>query len=127
MKILGVGTDLVAKSRIRSVWDRFQDRFVTRILSAEEQVLFARHPTVDFLAKRFAGKEATAKALGAGIGAKLAFHEISITNLPSGKPEVSLLGHSKKWMQEWGVDTIQISLADEKDYAIAFVIVSMVE
>lgn len=123
MSILGVGTDLVAKFRIRALLGRYQERFVNRVLSAEEQIEYNKQPSVDFLAKRFAGKEATAKALGTGIGKKIAFREISILNHLSGQPQVTLMGKATELIKEFNIQAIHISLSDEKDYALAFVII----
>lgn len=120
--IRGVGTDLVAKERIAKIYARYPKRFITRILSQDEQQCLPKKGRIDFLAKRFAGKEAVAKALGTGIGARVAFHEISITNLPSGQPQVKLLGKAKKLLEEKQISHIHISLTDEKDLALAFVI-----
>jgi holo-[acyl-carrier protein] synthase len=122
MTIQGVGTDLVAKQRIAKIYARYPARFIARILSKEEQELLPKEGIIDFLAKRFAGKEAVAKALGTGIGQQVAFKEISITNLPTGKPQVKLLGKAKKLIETRHIKNIHISLADEKDLALAFVI-----
>lgn len=123
MIIQGVGADLVAKQRIAKIYDRYSMRFIARILSKEEQVLLPKEKIVDFLAKRFAGKEAVAKALGTGIGHQVAFNEISITNLPTGKPQVTLLGKAKKLVETRHITHIHISLTDEIDLALAFVII----
>lgn len=121
--MLGIGTDLVAKSRIGSLVENFPERFAQRILSKAELNNYYKKRSIDFLAKRFAGKEAVAKALGTGIGEKVAFHEISITNLPSGQPQVTLLGKAEKLMKEFNIKKIHISLSDEKDFALAFVVI----
>ena len=96
--------------------------FVERILSDAECVLFqqTRNP-IAFLAKRFAAKEAIAKALGTGIGAQVAFKEISVTNLSNGKPFVTLLGKAQHVFRN---REIVISLSDEKEYALAFAIIN---
>jgi holo-[acyl-carrier protein] synthase len=119
--MVGIGTDLVKIARIQSLFERFGHKFVGRILSYVEQVLFQeQHQSVHFLAKRFAGKEAVAKALGCGIGARLAFTEISIINEKNGKPIVKLLGKAELLVQEMNISEVMISLSDERDYAMAF-------
>jgi holo-[acyl-carrier protein] synthase len=125
MTILGIGTDMVAKSRIKVLIERFPEKFAARILSEDELKCFNlnKQTAVDYLAKRFAGKEAVAKALGTGIGEKVAFNEISITNLPSGKPQVTLLGKAQILITEFNIKAIHISLSDEKDFALAFAVV----
>jgi holo-[acyl-carrier protein] synthase len=125
MSIIGIGTDLVQLTRIEALFTRYGDRFVERILSAHEKsVLSGMQDKIPFIAKRFAAKEAVAKALGCGIGESVAFTEISIENLPSGKPQVVLLGKAQALLIAQGIKDIHISLSDEKEYALAFVIVS---
>lgn len=122
MSIIGIGTDIVQQSRIQALYERYGEKFVKRILSLEEQkVFYAINQSCGYLAKRFAGKEAVSKALGIGIGPQLSFREISITNLPSGQPVVELLGNAQQLAKH---KNIQISLSDEKEYALAFVIIS---
>lgn len=119
----GVGTDLVEIGRIAALFERFGERFVNRILSEAEYVLFKQqNESIAFLAKRFAGKEAVAKALGTGLGVQVAFTDISITNLQNGKPVVELLGKASTLTSELGIQKILISLSDEKKYALAFAV-----
>lgn len=123
--ILGIGTDLVQQSRISKLLDRFGRKFVERILSLEEILCFEKVLDKEaYLAKRFAGKEAIAKALGTGIGA-IAFNEISILNLPNGKPYVKFLGKSQERVAEFAIREVMISLSDEKEYALAFAVISV--
>lgn len=120
MNIIGIGTDLVAISRIEKMLDQYDDKIIARILSTDEQIAFAQtHKKSAFLAKRFAAKEAIAKALGTGIGKEVAFKEISIINLANGKPIVQLLGKSAHFLEN---REIMITLTDEKEYAQAFAI-----
>ena len=124
MTILGIGTDIVELDRISNLLERFGQKFVHRILSQDEQKAFARSSNpVSYLAKRFAAKEAVAKALGTGIGQEFAFNEISITNLPSGKPEVSFIGRSKDSVDKRNIKEVMVSLSDEKAFALAFVVI----
>lgn len=119
----GIGTDLVEITRIASLFERFGERFANRILSHPEYEIFKQHNhSIPFLAKRFAGKEAVAKALGTGLGAQVAFTEISITNHQNGKPMVELLGKASSLLTELGIQQILISLSDEKNYALAFAV-----
>lgn len=119
----GIGTDMVEIARIASLFERFGSRFVDRILSKSERVLFEQqHRSVAFLAKRFAGKEAVAKALGTGIGAQVAFTQISITNEDNGKPMVTLLDSANDLLSHFNIQEILISLSDERAYALAFAV-----
>jgi len=122
--VLGIGTDLVAQSRIQRLLERFGNRFIQRILSKEEQTLFEKnaHPAA-FLARRFAAKEAVAKALGTGIGEMLSFNQISIINLANGKPQVQFIGKAQDFVRTLGEIEVMISLSDEKHYALAVSIV----
>ncbi|HRE33163.1 MAG TPA: holo-ACP synthase [Candidatus Berkiella sp.] len=123
MNVYGIGTDMVQISRISDLFEKYGERFTKRILSYPEQVAFKQHnEAIAYLAKRFAGKEAVAKALGTGIGSHLAFTQISITNQANGKPLVILLGDAQHYFHSLGVGEIMISLSDEKEYALAFVI-----
>lgn len=123
MKIIGIGTDLVQQSRINELFLRFGRKFVQRILSETELAFFDQtRQRQAYLAKRFAAKEAIAKALGVGFGQFLTFKEISVVNSASGKPEVIFLGKSKEFADKLNVAEVMISLSDEKDYALAFAV-----
>lgn len=116
--IVGVGTDIVSISRIEKAYKKQGAKFIERILTAKEITICKQkqeNEIVNFLAKRFAAKEAISKALGVGIGGVLSFQGICITNNHKGKPEVNVKGFENL--------NIQISLSDEKEeYAIAFAI-----
>lgn len=121
MTISGIGTDIVSIKRISGLYKEFGDKFVQRILSNEEIKKFKafkrKADAIGYLAKRFAGKEAVAKAFGTGIG-KLSFTDISILNDGVGKPYVVISRQSSVVSKN-----IHISLSDEKaGYAIAFAI-----
>lgn len=123
MNIFGIGTDIVDKNRIARLLNRFGDRFVTRILSQEEQQKFKEvADPIAYVAKRFAAKEAIAKALSTGIGA-VAFNEISVLNSPNGKPWVKFHGKSQQFVENLQIQNVMISLSDEKECALAFVII----
>ena len=124
MSIFGVGTDIVQIARIKKAVLKHGDLFAERILSAEEQIQYASlnpHQQVHYLAKRFAGKEAVAKALGTGISKGVEFKQISITNNPAGQPIVSYLGVAQALVSQYQITQTHISLADERDFAVAFV------
>lgn len=109
--IKGIGIDLVEMSRIQRIKQRSQ--FIQRILSKEEQELYASltHPQrqLEFLAGRFAVKEAYSKALGTGIG-PIGFKDIVVLNDVKGKPYVK------------GVDRCHVSLSHSEHYCVAVVI-----
>lgn len=124
MNILGIGTDLVSLARIEKLLDRFGTKLVDRILAPEEKAQYRQSASpTSYFAKRFAAKEAVAKAFGTGIGAHLAFNEISVTNLASGQPVVQFVGKAKDFVESLNIGHIHISLSDEKLFALAFVVV----
>lgn len=121
--IKGIGTDIVDVERIRTALERQSDRFVERILTPAEQVFFAQHHNpVAYLAKRFAAKEAMVKALGTGIAKGVGFQQIETYNEESGEPKMVLTGDALKLQIEKGINNIHLSLSDEKNYAVAFVV-----
>lgn len=93
--IIGIGTDIVEIRRVGKAFERSGAALVRRVLTAREQAQAAALPEsrrMAFYAKRFAGKEAVAKALGVGIGGQAHFHDIEITRDDSGAPVATLAG-----------------------------------
>jgi holo-[acyl-carrier protein] synthase len=124
MAVLGLGTDIVEMVRIEAVVERSGNRLARRVLSAAEWQLYQQHQQpVRFLAKRFAVKEAAAKAFGVGIRNGLAFNQFEVFNNGLGKPNIRLHDHASKMAKEMGVTSIHVSLADECCYACATVII----
>lgn len=119
----GVGTDILRTGRIEEVLGRLGDRFVARILTPEEQQEYAasKRPT-NLLAKRFAAKEAVAKALGTGIGRGVSWQDIRITHTAEGAPEVVLGGGAAAVATARGASRVLLSLADEGDCVLAFAV-----
>lgn len=119
----GIGTDLVEISRLEAVVERQGDRFIQRILTPEEQDQYRAlaHPT-RYLAKRFAAKEAVAKALGTGIGRGVSWQDILIQNDENGAPLAVLSGGALARMKHLGVERCHLSISDEQRYATAFVV-----
>ncbi len=124
MAILGLGTDIVEIGRIEAVISRSGDRLAQRVLSAGELEVYCTHnQPVRFLAKRFAVKEAASKALGTGIRNGLAFNQFEVYNDELGKPRLTLHGAAKALAEQMGVVSIHVTLADERHYACATVII----
>jgi holo-[acyl-carrier protein] synthase len=125
--IYGIGTDILQISRVKAALDRHGDRFAERILGPEEMVKYlSRKAKVEargirFLATRFAAKEAFSKAIGMGMRMPMTWRAMQTLNAPSGKPMVVCSGKLKTWMEENGL-TAQVSITDEAEYAVAFVI-----
>ena len=121
--IYGVGNDVVEIERIRNALGRFGERFARRILCPPELERFARHKLkANYLAKRFAAKEAFTKALGTGIHAPANWHGVWVTNLPSGKPTLEFSAALTQLMAARGVTRAHVSLSDERGVAFATVI-----
>lgn len=121
--IYGVGTDVVEIGRIEKALERFGERFAKRILCPPELRRFERHRLkANYLAKRFAAKEAFTKALGTGIHAPANWHGVWVENLSSGKPVLAFSDPLKRLMEKKGVSGSHLSLTDERGIAMATVI-----
>lgn len=121
--IVGIGTDIIEVARIAMLYKQQGMRFAERILSELELEEFAQKSfPVAFLAKRWALKEAVAKALGTGIAQGVTFEQMSIAHHPSGQPYLILKGVAKERALEIGADDWHISVSDEKHYSVAYVI-----
>ena len=123
MAIKGIGTDIVEISRINRILKKSPKGFAERILHQNELKIFKQHKSPEaFLAKRFSAKEAVAKALGTGIAHGVAFQDIEISNNEDGQPILTLHGKTLEIAQAKGVSHCHISLSDERNYAIAYVV-----
>ena len=121
--VIGVGCDLASIARVERSLAKLGASFAERILSPPELKLFASSAKpAAYLAKRFACKEAVAKALGTGIGAAASFQDITIQASASGQPLVELSGSARATATSLGVRSIKLSISDEADLAMAFVI-----
>ena len=118
--IVGIGIDLVKVSRIQAVLERHGRRFEERILHPNELQTYAEHShPLAYFAKRYAAKEALAKALGTGIAKGVNFNEIETQLNELGRPHLVLHGSTLEKANSLAVKNIFISLSDEQDYAIA--------
>ena len=121
--IFGVGTDVVEIARIEQALKRHGERFALRILCPPELERFKRHRLpANYLAKRFAAKEAFTKALGTGIKSPANWHGVWVRNLASGKPVLEFSDPLQKLLKTKGVTSAHVSLSDEKGVAFATVI-----
>ncbi len=133
--ILGIGTDIVETARIASLLESTGERFLARTFTEEEQALSLKRGKdgahcAATLAKRFAAKEACAKALGTGISGGILFKEIGVINDTQGAPALTLTGEALKRLQvitpTGKTARIHLSLSDEKSHACAYVIIEAV-
>jgi holo-[acyl-carrier protein] synthase len=121
--IFGVGTDVVEIARIQKALERFGERFARKILTEPELGRFRGHRLpANYLAKRFAAKEAFTKALGTGIRSPAGWHGMWVVNLPSGKPELQFTPALQELLRRRQVTGAHLSLTDEKGVAFATVI-----
>lgn len=125
MSVVGIGTDIVDITRIAKMSANAQQRLAKRILTTQEyqHYLTLKQPE-RFLAKRWAGKEAAAKALGTGIANGVSFQHFDIVSLGSGQPTLTLSSQALTLATNLGASTWHISLSDEVKYATAFVVLS---
>ena len=123
--MIAIGTDILRIERIEYVIDRLGDRFMARILTPPEQEEYRQSKQPQrLLAKRFAAKEAIAKALGTGIGRGVSWQDIAIGHDSNGAPLVSLTGGALEVASSRGGARVELSLADEKDYVVAFAVLA---
>ena len=125
--IIGNGVDIIDNKRIEKSLKikGFKKRLFT--LNEIKQSKKYRNKT-NYFAKRFAAKEAFSKALGTGISKGISFNEIVVLNEKSGKPYIKLINNTKKIVEKKlkkKIYKISLSIADEKDYAVAFVTISI--
>jgi holo-[acyl-carrier protein] synthase len=130
--IYGIGTDICDIRRIRAALGRHGERFAAKILSDAELAVWRTRTSkvvergVRYLATRFSAKEAFSKAIGLGMRMPMTWRLCEIAKSPSGKPCVVLHGALKEWFEAKGL-TAQVSLSDETDCAISFVVIEIKE
>jgi holo-[acyl-carrier protein] synthase len=121
--IYGIGTDLVNIDRVKKILSKNRDGFVKRVLSEHEQALFAnKADSAAYCAKRFAAKEAFAKALGTGIGRVVSFQDLTVRNNENGKPHFIPSEKLRQFLVEKKIKRAHLSISDESQNAIAFVV-----
>ncbi|WP_286269785.1 holo-ACP synthase [Thalassotalea hakodatensis] len=125
MSVIGIGTDIVEIDRLIAMSDKVLEKLAHRVLTPTELNKYnsLKFP-LPFLAKRWAGKEAAAKALGTGIAAGVSFQQMEIITLASGQPSLKLTDIALMKAKELTAKSWHISLSDETHYATAFVVLS---
>ena len=120
--IFGIGTDIVAVARLRAMWERHGDKALERLLAPQEVADFAKAADKGrFLAKRFAAKEAFAKAYGTGVRDPVLLTSIAVTHDGLGRPMIDCCGALAEMVKNQGL-IAHLSISDEADYAVAYVI-----
>ena len=129
--IIGIGSDVVDIRRVEKVIERHGERFLARIFTEVERKRAERRAkSVETYAKRFAAKEACAKALGTGLRAGVWWRDMGVVNLPSGRPTMKLTGGAAVRLAKMtpaGMEArIDLTITDEYPLAQAFVVISAV-
>lgn len=126
--IYGIGTDIVQTKRIAETLARAGERFAGKILGTEELKEYQQRRDhvesrgLHYLCNRFAAKEAFSKALGLGMREPVTWHALQILNNPNGAPQIVTSGALAEYMNSNQL-TVKVSLSDEVDYSLAFVVV----
>jgi holo-[acyl-carrier protein] synthase len=133
--IYGIGTDIVLIARIRTLIERWGERFPRRVLGPDELREYTRRHgrgtpgperAARYLAKRFAAKEAFSKAIGLGLRGPMTLLSLQVLNDPRGKPVAVPRKALEPWLRERGL-VAHVSISDEVDSALAFVVVERIE
>ncbi|WP_312265966.1 holo-ACP synthase [Neisseria sp.] len=121
--IYGIGTDMVAIKRIEALYKKYGQAFAERILHQAELMEWqtAAQP-VNFLAKRFAAKEAFAKAVGTGVRGAVTLRNVGVGHDLAGRPEYVYTPALQAWLDEQGIRVVHLSMSDENDQVMAFAV-----
>tara|TARA_Y100001936_G_C15814630_1_gene528454 strand:- start:196 stop:579 length:384 start_codon:yes stop_codon:yes gene_type:complete len=125
--IYGIGVDIIEIKRIKKVIEKYGERFKKRCFHKYEiQRSEKKYNSVESYAKRYAAKEACAKAMGTGLARGVFWKDIEVKNNKYGKPYIILHNNAKKYLNITSDNQykIDLSLTDEKEFAIANVIIS---
>jgi holo-[acyl-carrier protein] synthase len=122
--IHGIGTDIAGIHRMSEVHARYGGRLAQRMLAPEEWGEYAEARDKDvFLTKRFAAKEAFSKAVGTGMRSPVMLTAISVVHDKLGRPGFAFTPELTAWMRVHNLGRVHLSISDERDYVVAFVIV----
>jgi holo-[acyl-carrier protein] synthase len=130
--IIGLGSDLCNIERIQNSLDRFGERFLNRVFTEVERAKAGRRPftRAGTFAKRFAAKEAFAKAVGTGFKRGVFMKDIGVVNLPSGRPTLALTGGAKERLDAitppGHAATVHLTMTDDHPFAMAVVVIEAV-
>ncbi|QIQ41288.1 MAG: holo-ACP synthase [Buchnera aphidicola (Aphis urticata)] len=123
MSIIGIGIDIVEIERIKKIFFKFGNKLAKKILSIKEWKEYIKSRNkINFIAKKFAAKEAAAKALGTGISNRITFNQLELYHDSLGKPNFRFLDYALQKFKEKKCKFIHVSITDQKLYAHAIVI-----
>jgi holo-[acyl-carrier protein] synthase len=121
--IYGIGVDMVLVARLEDGLARFGEHYADRLLAPDEHPeFFSAHEPARFLAKRFAAKEAFAKAVGTGLRHPVHLRSLAVTHTVLGQPRFNLHPELQTWLDGIGITSHHLSISDEQDHVIAFVV-----
>jgi holo-[acyl-carrier protein] synthase len=121
--IAGIGTDIISIARIRAAIERHEGRFARKVLADSEMDMLASRPdAATYVAKRFAAKEAFFKAFGQPSSSANTWHQLAVENLADGRPHLRFGAGLATLMASLGIDRWHVTLSDEREYAVAFII-----
>ncbi|MGO8675364.1 MAG: holo-ACP synthase [Limisphaerales bacterium] len=121
--ILGLGIDMIEVARVAASHERFGERFLNRVFLPDEiRYCLSHQKPAQFLAARFAAKEAISKAFGTGIGAQLGWLDMEVRRRDSGEPFVVLHGAGRKLFEQRGAQALLLSLSHAQLHAVAVAI-----
>ena len=121
--IYGIGTDILRIERIEQLYGKYGQVLAERLLSRIELLEWRSVGNkTNFLAKRFAAKEAFAKAVHTGLRSPVTLHHISIAHDKLGRPEFVVEPPLQEWLRQQGIGRVHLSLSDDNDAVVAFVV-----
>ena len=121
--IYGIGNDLVALKRIENLYEKYGQNLVNHVLHPiEQEELASANNQANFIAKRFAAKEAFSKAVGSGLRSPVTLRNIGVGHHESGKPEFFYEPPLQRWLIQQGIRHVYLSLSDDGEYVLAFAI-----
>ena len=121
--IYGIGTDIVEVKRIREALNKHGIALAKKILTSQELLTYKNTEVKEnFLAKRFAAKEAFAKAMGTGMRSPVNFKSIEVIHDSLGKPKIKTIQKLSLLVKSYNIKYCHLSISDEKNIAVAYVI-----
>ena len=123
--IIGIGSDILDVRRIEKAIKKYPTRFAEKILSRKEFKHWQQlsdNKSTNYLAKRWAAKEALGKACGCGIREPVLFSNITLTKDSLGKPQIETHGGLTDWFLERQITHAHVTLSDELPYCLAFIV-----
>ena len=121
--IYGIGTDILRIERIEQLYDKYGQALAERLLSRIELLEWRSVGNkTNFLAKRFAAKEAFAKAVHTGLRSPVTLHHISIAHDKLGRPEFVVEPPLQEWLRQQGIGRVPLSLSDDNGAVVAFAV-----